>query len=205
MRKEIAEIIKGTEVDYTTTVKGWVRTFRNNQFIALNDGSTNHNLQVVVALNFLDDATLKRITTSACISATGKIVASQGKGQSVELIAESIEILGDSDAEQYPLQPKKHSLDFLREIAHLRFRTNTFGSVFRLRNALTFAIHQFFQERNFLNIHSPIISASDAEGAGEMFHVTNFDLEKLPLTESGEIDYTQDFLDVVQTLRLADN
>ena len=193
MRKEIAEIIKGTEVDYTTTVKGWVRTFRNNQFIALNDGSTNHNLQVVVALNFLDDATLKRITTSACISATGKIVASQGKGQSVELIAESIEILGDSDAEQYPLQPKKHSLDFLREIAHLRFRTNTFGSVFRLRNALTFAIHQFFQERNFLNIHSPIISASDAEGAGEMFHVTNFDLEKLPLTESGEIDYTQDF------------
>lgn len=193
MRKEIAEIIKGTEVDYTTTVKGWVRTFRNNQFIALNDGSTNHNLQVVVALNFLDDATLKRITTSACISATGKIVASQGKGQSVELIVESIEILGDSDAEQYPLQPKKHSLDFLREIAHLRFRTNTFGSVFRLRNALTFAIHQFFQERNFLNIHSPIISASDAEGAGEMFHVTNFDLEKLPLTESGEIDYTQDF------------
>lgn len=193
MRKEIAEIIKGTEVDYTTTVKGWVRTFRNNQFIALNDGSTNHNLQVVVALNFLDDTTLKRITTSACISATGKIVASQGKGQSVELIAESIEILGDSDAEQYPLQPKKHSLDFLREIAHLRFRTNTFGSVFRLRNALTFAIHQFFQERNFLNIHSPIISASDAEGAGEMFHVTNFDLEKLPLTESGEIDYTQDF------------
>jgi len=193
MRKEIAEIIKGTEVDYITTVKGWVRTFRNNQFIALNDGSTNHNLQVVVALNFLDDATLKRITTSACISATGKIVASQGKGQSVELIAESIEILGDSDAEQYPLQPKKHSLDFLREIAHLRFRTNTFGSVFRLRNALTFAIHQFFQERNFLNIHSPIISASDAEGAGEMFHVTNFDLEKLPLTESGEIDYTQDF------------
>ncbi len=193
MRQEIAEILKGEQVDYTTTVKGWVRTFRNNQFIALNDGSTNHNLQIVVELNSQDDALLKRITTSACISATGKIVASQGKGQTVELIADTIEILGDSDAEKYPLQPKKHSLEFLREIAHLRFRTNTFGSVFRLRNALIFGIHKFFQEQNFLNIHSPIISASDAEGAGEIFRVTTLDLDKLPKTEEGTIDYKQDF------------
>jgi asparaginyl-tRNA synthetase len=193
MRQEIAEILKGERVDYTTTVKGWVRTFRNNQFIALNDGSTNHNLQIVVELNSQDDALLKRITTSACISATGKIVASQGKGQTVELIADTIEILGDSDAEKYPLQPKKHSLEFLREIAHLRFRTNTFGSVFRLRNALIFGIHKFFQEQNFLNIHSPIISASDAEGAGEIFRVTTLDLDKLPKTEEGTIDYKQDF------------
>jgi asparaginyl-tRNA synthetase len=193
MRQEIAEILKGEQVDYTTTVKGWVRTFRNNQFIALNDGSTNHNLQIVVELNSQDDALLKRITTSACISAIGKIVASQGKGQTVELIADTIEILGDSDAEKYPLQPKKHSLEFLREIAHLRFRTNTFGSVFRLRNALIFGIHKFFQEQNFLNIHSPIISASDAEGAGEIFRVTTLDLDKLPKTEEGTIDYKQDF------------
>jgi asparaginyl-tRNA synthetase len=193
MRQEIAEILKGEQVDYTTTVKGWVRTFRNNQFIALNDGSTNHNLQIVVELNSQDDALLKRITTSACISATGKVVASQGKGQTVELIADTIEILGDSDAEKYPLQPKKHSLEFLREIAHLRFRTNTFGSVFRLRNALIFGIHKFFQEQNFLNIHSPIISASDAEGAGEIFRVTTLDLDKLPKTEEGTIDYKQDF------------
>jgi len=193
MRQEIAEILKGKQVDYTITVKGWVRTFRNNQFIALNDGSTNHNLQVVVELNSQDEALLKRITTSACISVTGKIVASQGKGQTVELIADTIEILGDSDAEKYPLQPKKHSLEFLREIAHLRFRTNTFGSVFRLRNALIFGIHKFFQEQNFLNIHSPIISASDAEGAGEMFKVTTLDLDKLPTSEDGSIDYKQDF------------
>ena len=193
MRQEIAEILKGKQVDYTITVNGWVRTFRNNQFIALNDGSTNHNLQVVVELNSQDEALLKRITTSACISATGKIVASQGKGQTVELIADTIEILGDSDAEKYPLQPKKHSLEFLREIAHLRFRTNTFGSVFRLRNALIFGIHKFFQEQNFLNIHSPIISASDAEGAGEMFKVTTLDLDKLPKSEDGAIDYKQDF------------
>ena len=193
MRKEILEILQGEAVEYTTTVMGWVRTFRSNQFIALNDGSTNQNLQVVVDFTHFDEALLKRITTSACIAATGNIVASQGKGQRVELIATNIEILGDSDAESYPLQPKKHSLEFLREIAHLRFRTNTFGSVFRLRNALTFAIHKFFQEQNFINVHSPIISASDAEGAGEMFRVTTLDLAKLPLNEHKEIDFSQDF------------
>jgi asparaginyl-tRNA synthetase len=141
----------------------------------------------------MDETILKRITTSACISASGKLIKSQGKGQTVELVADSVEILGDSDAEKYPLQPKKHSLEFLREIAHLRFRTNTFGSVFRLRNALIFGIHKFFQEQNFLNIHSPIISASDAEGAGEMFRVTTLDLNKLPKTEQGETDFSQDF------------
>ena len=172
---------------------GWVRTFRNNQFIALNDGSTNNNLQVVVDFNTFDEATLKRITTSACIAATGKLVQSQGKGQTVELVASSIEILGDSDAEKYPLQPKKHSLEFLREIAHLRFRTNTFGSVNRLRNALIFGIHKFFQEQNFLNVHTPIISASDAEGAGEIFRVTTLDLDKLPKNDASEIDFSQDF------------
>lgn len=194
MRQEIAEILKGEQVDYSTTVKGWVRSFRNNQFIALNDGSTNNNLQIVVELNSQDEALLKRITASACISATGIIVASQGKGQKVELVATAIEILGDSDPEIYPLQLKnKPSLELLREIAHLRFRTNTFGSVNRLRNALIFGIHKFFQEQNFLNVHTPIISASDAEGAGEMFRVTTLDLDKLPKTDEGVIDYKQDF------------
>jgi asparaginyl-tRNA synthetase len=193
MYTEIAALLSGKNIDVECSVRGWVRTFRNNQFIALNDGSTNNNLQIVLGLNQFDDALLKRITTSACIEAKGKLVASQGKGQVVELIADSIEILGDSDAEKYPLQPKKHSLEFLREIAHLRFRTNTFGSVFRLRNALTFAIHQFFQERGFLNIHSPIISASDAEGAGEMFRVTTLDLNKPPRNENGDVDFTEDF------------
>lgn len=191
--KDIKEILKGENINVSTTVKGWVRTFRNNQFIALNDGSTNNNLQVVVALNMLDEATLKRITTSACISATGQIVPSQGKGQTVEMIAESVTILGDSDPEKYPLQPKKHSLEFLREIAHLRFRTNTFGSVFRLRNALSYGIHKFFQEKDFIYMHAPIISASDAEGAGEMFKVTTLDMEKLPKNEEGHVDYSQDF------------
>lgn len=193
MEKDIKEILKGEQHSYTTTVKGWVRTFRNNQFIALNDGSTNSNLQIVVDFNTMDEALLKRITTSACLSATGQIVPSQGKGQTVEMIASSIEILGDSDAEKYPLQPKKHSLEFLREIAHLRFRTNTFGSVFRLRNALSFGIHQFFQEQNFIYMHSPIISASDAEGAGEMFRVTTLDVENLPKNDQGQVDFTQDF------------
>lgn len=193
MNTDIIKLLKGNQIDIELTVRGWVRTFRNNQFIALNDGSTNQNLQVVVDFNNTDSALLKRITTGACIAAKGKLVASQGKGQTVELIAENIEILGDCDADVFPLQPKKHSLEFLREIAHLRFRTNTFGSVNRLRNALIFGIHQFFQEQDFLNIHTPIISASDAEGAGEMFRVTTLDLNKLPKTEQGDIDFSTDF------------
>ena len=192
-RLRIKDILKTTPTEQTIIVKGWVRTFRNNSFIALNDGSTNNNLQIVVDFNKTPEEILKRITTGAAISITGILVASLGKGQSVEVKASSIEIIGDSDAEKYPLQPKKHSLEFLREIAHLRFRTNTFGAVFRVRNTLSFAIHQFFNEKGFLNLHSPIITSSDAEGAGEMFHVTNFDISNPPKDENGQIDYKQDF------------
>lgn len=192
-RIRIKDILKTTATEQTIIVKGWVRTFRNNSFIALNDGSTNNNLQIVVDFNKTPEEILKRITTGAAISITGILVASLGKGQSVEVKASSIEIIGDSDAEKYPLQPKKHSLEFLREIAHLRFRTNTFGAVFRVRNTLSFAIHQFFNEKGFLNLHSPIITSSDAEGAGEMFHVTNFNISNPPKDENGQIDYKQDF------------
>jgi asparaginyl-tRNA synthetase len=192
-RLRIKDILVTEPTHQHIEVKGWVRSFRNNQFIALNDGSTNNNLQVVVELGLLDEATLKRITTSASISAKGVLIASLGKGQTVELKADSLEILGDSDAEKYPLQPKKHSLEFLREIAHLRFRTNTFGSVFRVRNSLAFAVHKFFNEKGFLYIHTPIITSSDAEGAGEMFRVTNLDMLNPPKDEQGKIDYKQDF------------
>jgi asparaginyl-tRNA synthetase len=192
-RVKIKAVLGLKPEDQEINVKGWVRTFRNNQFIALNDGSTNNNLQVVVELGLLDDATLKRITTGAAISATGKLIQSLGKGQSVELVAKNIEILGDSDAEKYPLQPKKHSLEFLREIAHLRFRTNTFGAVFRIRHSLAFAVHKFFNDRGFVYLHTPIITASDAEGAGETFAVTNFDLNNIPKNDKGEIDFKQDF------------
>lgn len=192
-RIRIKDILKTTPTEQTIIVKGWVRTFRNNSFIALNDGSTNNNLQIVVDFNKTPEDILKRITTGAAISITGILVASLGKGQSVEVKASSIEIIGDSDAEKYPLQPKKHSLEFLREIAHLRFRTNTFGAVFRVRNTLSFAIHQFFNEKGFLNLHSPIITSSDAEGAGEMFHVTNFDISNPPKDENGQVDYKHDF------------
>ncbi|MEY4629848.1 MAG: hypothetical protein RLZZ595_2174 [Bacteroidota bacterium] len=174
-------------------VMGWVRTFRNKQFIALNDGSTNANLQIVAALGEFSDDLLKRITTSAALKVTGELVESQGKGQTVELKATAIEILGDSDPEKYPLQPKKHSLEFLREIAHLRFRTNTFGSVFRIRHSLAFAIHQFFHDKGFLYMHTPIITASDAEGAGEMFRVTTLPFDNTPRDEAGAINFKEDF------------
>jgi asparaginyl-tRNA synthetase len=192
-RLKIRELLTGSKPGQTVTVKGWVRTFRNNQFIALNDGSTNNNLQVVIDFNNTAPELLKRITTGAAISATGELVESPAKGQAVELKAEKVEVLGDSDPEKYPLQPKKHSLEFLREIAHLRFRTNTFGAVFRVRNSLAFAIHKFFNERGFVYMHTPIITASDAEGAGEMFRVTNFDLKNPPKDEKGEIDFKKDF------------
>ena len=192
-RLRIKDILNTTPTEQTITVRGWVRTFRNNSFIALNDGSTNNNLQVVVDFNTTPEETLKRITTGAAISATGALIASLGKGQTVELKASAVEILGDSDAEKYPLQPKKHSLEFLREIAHLRFRTNTFGAVFRVRNSLAFAIHKFFNEKGFLYMHTPIITSSDAEGAGEMFRVTNLDISNPPKDENGNIDYKQDF------------
>ncbi len=192
-RIKIKELLLQPAGQQDIVVMGWVRTFRNNQFIALNDGSTNTNIQVVAPLGQFEDELLKRITTSASLKVTGELVASQGKGQSVELVAKTIEVLGDSDAEKYPLQPKKHSLEFLREIAHLRFRTNTFGSVFRVRHALAFAIHQFFHEKGFLYMHTPIVTASDAEGAGEMFRVTTLPFDNPPRDENGAIDFKEDF------------
>ena len=192
-RIKIAELLQSSKTGTTVNVKGWIRTFRNNQFIALNDGSTNTNIQVVVDFENTDPAELKRYTTGAAIGVEGELVSSQGKGQTVEIIARRIEVYGDCDAEVYPLQPKKHSLEFLREIAHLRFRTNTFAAVFRVRHALAFAIHKFFNDKGFVYIHTPIITASDAEGAGEMFRVTTLDAVKPPMNEAGEVDFSKDF------------
>ena len=193
-RVKIKEVLKGSLIGEQIVVMGWVRTFRNNQFIALNDGSTNNNLQVVVELGLLDETQLKRITTGASLKVSGNLVESLGKGQTVELKALNIEVLGDSDAEKYPLQPKKHSLEFLREIAHLRFRTNTFGSVFRIRHALAFAVHQFYNQKGFVYLHTPIITASDAEGAGEMFRVTTLPMDgSAPKNDDGSINYKEDF------------
>ncbi len=193
-RIKIKELLAKEPAGQEVIVMGWVRTFRNNQFIALNDGSTNNNLQVVVELGKFNDDILKRITTSASLKVTGTIVPSLGKGQKMDLKADTIEILGDSDAEKYPLQPKKHSLEFLREKAHLRFRTNTFGSVFRVRHSLAFAVHKFFNKKGFVYMHTPIITASDAEGAGEMFRVTTLPIDgTAPKNEDGSINFKEDF------------
>jgi asparaginyl-tRNA synthetase len=192
-RTKIKELLDIEPAGQQVTVMGWVRTFRNNQFVALNDGSTNNNLQVVLELGKFDESLLKRITTSASLKVSGEVVASLGKGQKLELKAGVIEILGDSDSEKYPLQPKKHSLEFLREIAHLRFRTNTFGSVFRIRHSLAFAVHKFFNEKGFVYLHTPIITASDAEGAGEMFRVTTLPFDNPPRKDDGAIDFSEDF------------
>jgi len=168
----ISKILQEPILGSVITVKGWVRSYRSNRFIALNDGSALANLQCVVDFENENENQLKRITTGACLAVTGELVESQGKGQSVEINVQSFEVLGDAPVEEYPLQPKKHSLEFLREIAHLRPRTNTFGAVFRIRHALSFAIHNYFNKEGFFNWHSPIITGSDAEGAGEMFRVT---------------------------------
>lgn len=193
-RVKVKQILQDEKTDYNVVVKGWIRSFRNNQFIALNDGSTNNNIQVVLDLETVTPELAKRLTTGAAISVSGQVIPSLGKGQRVEVKAIELEILGDCDAEKYPLQLKNRpSLEYLREIAHLRFRTNTFGAIFRLRHSLAFAVHKFFNEKGFVYLHTPIITASDAEGAGEMFHVTNFDIKNPPLTESGEIDYKEDF------------
>jgi asparaginyl-tRNA synthetase len=192
-RTKIKELLSTEATGQQVTVMGWVRTFRNNQFIALNDGSCNQNLQVVTALGLLDDETLKRVTTGASLKVVGEIVPSLGKGQKVELKATSIEILGNSDAEKFPLQPKKHSLEYLREIAHLRFRTNTFGAVFRVRHSLAYAVHKFFNDRGFVYLHTPIITASDAEGAGEMFRVTTLPFDNPPRNEDGSVNFKEDF------------
>jgi asparaginyl-tRNA synthetase len=192
-RVKVKQILAADKVDYDVTVKGWIRSFRNNQFIALNDGSTNNNLQIVID-PATDPALMKRLTTGAAISVKGTVIASLGKGQKVEVKALELEILGDCDPEKYPLQLKNRpSLEYLREIAHLRFRTNTFGAVFRVRHALAFAVHKFFNDRGFVYLHTPIVTASDAEGAGEMFRVTTLDLNKLPRNVDGEIDFTEDF------------
>ncbi len=192
-RSKIKELLVTQPVGQTVLVSGWVRTFRNNQFIAINDGSTIHNLQAVTALNTLPEETLRRITTGACLSITGELIASLGKGQTVELKIATLDILGDSDAEKFPLQPKRHSLEFLREIAHLRVRTNTFGTVMRVRHAMAFAVHKFFNDRGFFYVHTPIITGSDAEGAGAMFRVTTLDLNKPPRDEQGQVNVKEDF------------
>ena len=193
-RTRIKELLNSEPLGQEVTVMGWVRTFRNNQFIALNDGSTNNNLQVVVALGKFDDDLLKRITTSSSLKVKGNLVASLGKGQKLDLNATSIEVLGDCDAEKYPIQLKnKPTLEYLREIAHLRFRTNTFGSVFRVRHSLAFAVHKFYNDKGFVYMHTPIVTGSDAEGAGEMFRVTTLPLDNPPKNEDGSINFKEDF------------
>lgn len=191
--QSIKQVLTATEIPQTVTVKGWVRTFRNNQFIAINDGSCMANIQAVIDLNDFDENTFKRINPGTAIEVTGELVESLGKGQNVEIKVQKLLIHGDSNPEKYPLQPKKHSLEFLRDIAHLRFRTSTFGAVFRIRHALSFALHKYFNDNGFYYLHSPIITGSDAEGAGEMFQVTTLDLKNPPKTASGEIDFGKDF------------
>ncbi|MBK7478961.1 MAG: asparagine--tRNA ligase [Bacteroidales bacterium] len=195
-RKKVTEILSNPVTGEEVLVKGWVRTrrgSRNISFIALNDGSTINNIQVVADMSRFDERQLRDISTGACIAVTGKLVESQGQGQNVEINATSIELYGKCDAETYPLQKKGHSMEFLREHAHLRFRTNTFGAVFRIRHAMAFAIHKYFNDKGFYYLHTPIITASDAEGAGEMFQVTTLEPGNPPRNEHGEIDYTQDF------------
>jgi asparaginyl-tRNA synthetase len=195
-RTKIKELLTYSQTGTEVVVKGWVRTKRGNKnivFIALNDGSTINNIQVVADTASFDEELMKDITTGACISVTGKLVESQGQGQKTEIIASLIELYGKSDNETYPLQKKGHSMEFLRENAHLRFRTNTFGAVFRIRHAMAFAIHRYFNDKGFFYLHTPIITGSDAEGAGEMFHVTTMDLNKIPLVKDGSVDYKNDF------------
>jgi len=189
----ISELLKQDASLHEVEVKGWVRTFRANRFIALNDGSSLQNIQCVVDFENTDEDILKRITTGAAVHIKGELAESQGKGQSVEIKVSFIEILGDSDPETYPIQPKKHSFEFLRENAHLRTRTNTFSAVMRLRSSLSFAVHKYFNENGFQYVHTPIITGSDAEGAGEMFRVTNLDAKNPPLTEDGAVNYAEDF------------
>ncbi len=195
-RSFIKELLQSTDTDREVNAKGWVRTKRGNKqiaFVALNDGSTINNIQVVIDLAAFNEDQIKDITTGASLSVNGILVNSMGQGQSVEIQAKEIKIYGTADPETYPLQKKGHTLEFLREIAHLRFRTNTFGAVFRIRHAMTFAVHKFFNDKNFYNLHTPIVTGSDAEGAGEMFRVSTLDMENPPKTEDGKIDYSEDF------------
>ena len=189
----IKELLQKGNASQEVTLKGWVRTFRSNRFIALNDGSTLANLQVVVDFEHTPEETLKRITTGAAIEVKGQVVESQGKGQNIELQSSEVIILGDCNPDEYPIQPKKHSLEFLREQAHLRVRTNAFGAIMRVRSTLSYAVHKYFQDNGFFYVNTPIITGSDAEGAGEMFRVTTLDPKNPPLTETGEVDYKKDF------------
>lgn len=193
--ERIKDLIKTDKFDREAEVRGWVRTKRGSKtiaFVAVNDGSTIHNIQVVIDVPAFDEELIRKITTGASIGVKGKLVKSAGKGQTVEIQASEVAVYGESDPETYPLQKKGHSMEFLREIAHLRFRTNTFGAVFRIRHALAYAIHKYFNDLGYYNLHSPIITSSDAEGAGEMFHVTTFDPGEAP-KKDGEVDYSRDF------------
>jgi len=195
-RIKIKDLLVSSEIGSTVNVKGWVRTKRGNKqinFVALNDGSTIQNLQIVVDVPNFNEEELRKITTGAAISVDGEVIESQGSGQSVEIAAKNIEVLGVADPEKYPLQPKKHSLEFLREKAHLRFRTNTFSAVFRIRHAMAYAVHEFFNKKGFFYMHTPLITGSDAEGAGEMFRVSTLDAKNPPLNEDGSINYKEDF------------
>lgn len=189
----IKTILSQGVVHSKVSLKGWVKSFRSNRFIALNDGSTLSNLQCVIDFEATDEALIKKISVGAAIAVEGTLEESQGKGQAIEIQVSSIEILGASDPETYPIQPKKHSLEFLREKAHLRVRTNTFSAIMRVRAALSFAVHQYFTQNGFVNVHTPIITGSDAEGAGEMFRVTTLDDKNPPLNEDGSINYKEDF------------
>lgn len=203
-RTKIRELLSWEPAQQELTVMGWVRSFRNNQFIALNDGSTNANLQVVAELGKFDESLLKRITTSASLKVSGILVPSLGKGQKMDLQAATIEVLGDSDPEKYPLQLKNRpTLEYLREIAHFRFRTNTFGSVFRVRHSLAYAVHKFYNDRGFVYMHTPIITASDAEGAGEMFRVTTLPADNPPRQEDGSVNFKEDFFERATNLTVS--
>ena len=193
-RVKVKELLATKPESQEVIVMGWVRTFRNNQFVALNDGSTNNNIQIVIELGSFEETLLKKITPGASLKVTGQLIASLGKGQSVEIKASAVEILGECNPEKYPLQLKNRpSLEYLREIAHLRFRTNTFGAVFRVRHSLAFAIHKFFNEKGFVYLHTPVITASDAEGAGETFRVSTLPFDNPPRKEDGTIDFSEDF------------
>ncbi|MDA3781013.1 MAG: asparagine--tRNA ligase [Bacteroidales bacterium] len=195
-RSTVKDLLVSTEIDMNVHVKGWVRTKRGNKkiaFVALNDGSTINNIQIIVDIENYEEGLIKQITTGASMGITGKLVKSMGKGQATEIQASELVVYGLASTETYPLQKKGHSMEFLRENAHLRFRTNTFGAVFRIRHAMSFAIHKYFNDKGFYYLHTPIVTGSDAEGAGEMFRVTNLDINNLPKDKSGKIDFSEDF------------
>jgi asparaginyl-tRNA synthetase len=205
-RTKIVDLLQTAEVDVIKNVKGWVRTRRGSKkvnFIALNDGSTINNIQIVVDLDNFDEELLKKITTGACLSVNGKVVESAGKNQSVEIQATDIEVLGEADPAKYPLQKKGHTMEFLRDIAHLRPRTNTFGAVFRIRHHMAYAIHKFFHDKGFFYFHTPIITGSDCEGAGQMFQVSTMDFQNLKKNEDGTIDHSEDFFGKATSLTVS--